>query len=260
MQISNFICIFAGVLLYISITMKVNEIVYYCLDAIKAFSDDSYVNEDHIVFLLSKYRGSLLQQYHNIKKLIPDSNYQTICLTLTSTDSIPCTNGAILKSNEEVPSLMPIGNPSIYLFNGFESENIVFIPFTRLKAVGWNKWKKNFIYVAVGPDKHLYLSSSNPQAQYLETLRLKGLFEDFEKAFELECDEDGKPCDEMERDFPLEVALVPDLIARVVKDALGMAWRASDSNNNANDDLADIATYVRKNMKNSYRYLVESDE
>lgn len=240
--------------------MKVNEIVYYCLDAIKAFSDDSYVNEDHIVFLLSKYRGSLLQQYHNIKKLIPDSNYQTICLTLTSTDSIPCTNGAILKSNEEVPSLMPIGNPSIYLFNGFESENIIFIPFTRLKAVGWNKWKKNFIYVAVGPDKHLYLSSSNPQAQYLETLRLKGLFEDFEKAFELECDEDGKPCDEMERDFPLEVALVPDLIARVVKDALGMAWKTSDSNNNANDDLADIATYVRQNMKKSYRDLVESNE
>ena len=240
--------------------MKVNEIVYYCLDAIKAFSDDSYVNEDHIVFLLSKYRGSLLQQYHNIKKLIPDSNYQTICLTLTSTDSIPCTNGAILKSNEEVPSLMPIGNPSIYLFNGFESENIVFIPFTRLKAVGWNKWKKNFIYVAVGPDKHLYLSSSNPQAQYLETLRLKGLFEDFEKAFELECDEDGKPCDEMEKDFPLEVALVPDLIARVVKDALGMAWKTSDSNNNANDDLADIATYVRQNMKKSYRDLVESNE
>ena len=240
--------------------MKVNEIVYYCLDAIKAFSDDSYVNEDHIVFLLSKYRGSLLQQYHNIKKLIPDSNYQTICLTLTSTDSIPCTNGAILKSNEEVPSLMPIGNPSIYLFNGFESENIVFIPFTRLKAVGWNKWKKNFIYVAVGPDKHLYLSSSNPQAQYLETLRLKGLFEDFEKAFELECNEDGKPCDEMERDFPLEVALVPDLIARVVKDALGMAWKTSDSNNNANDDLADIATYVRQNMKKSYRDLVESNE
>ena len=240
--------------------MKVNEIVYYCLDAIKAFSDDSYVNEDHIVFLLSKYRGSLLQQYHNIKKLIPDSNYQTICLTLTSTDSIPCTNGAILKSNEEVPSLMPIGNPSIYLFNGFESENIVFIPFTRLKAVGWNKWKKNFIYVAVGPDKHLYLSSSNPQAQYLETLRLKGLFEDFEKAFELECNEDGKPCDEMERDFPLEVALVPDLIARVVKDALGMAWKTSDSNNNANDDLADIATYVRQNMKKNYRDLVESNE
>ena len=262
MQISNFICIFAGVLLYIDVTMKVNEIVYYCLDAIKAFSDDSYVNEAHIVFLLSKYRGALLQQYHNIKKLIPESNYQTICLTLTETDSIPCTIGPILKSVEEIPQLMPIGSPSIYLFNGFESENIVFVPFPRLKAVGFNKWKRNFIYVAIGPDKHLYLSSSNPQAKYLETLRLKGLFEDYEKASELACDDNGDKivCDEMERDFPLEVALVPDLIARVVKDALGMAWRASDGKNDASDSLADIATYVRQNMKKSYRDLVEGNE
>ena len=242
--------------------MKVNEIVYYCLDAIKAFSDDSYVNEDHIVFLLSKYRGALLQQYHNIKKLIPDSNYQTICLTLTSTDSIPCTNGAILKSNEEIPSLMTIGSPSIYLFNGFESENIVFVPFPRLKAVGFNKWKNNFIYVAIGPDKHLYLSSSNPQAQYLETLKLKGLFEDFEKASELSCDENGEKvvCDEMERDFPLEVALVPDLIARVVKDALGMAWRPSDLKNDAMDSLSDIAAFVRQNLRKNYRDVVEGNE
>jgi hypothetical protein len=240
--------------------MKVNEIVYYCLDAIKAFSDDSYVNEDHIVFLLGKYRGALLQQYHNIKKLIPDSNYQIICLTLTPTDSIPCTSGPVLKSVEEIPSLMPIGSPSLFLFNGFESENIVFVPFPRLKAVGFNKWKKNFIYVAIGPDNHLYLSSSNPQAKYLETLRLKGLFEDFEKASELECDGEGKPCDEMERNFPLEVALIPDLIARVVKDALGMAYRPSDPHNNAMDDLADIASYVRQNMKKSYRDLVEGNE
>ena len=240
--------------------MKVNEVVYYCLDAIKAFSDDSYVNEDHIVFLLGKYRGALLQQYHNIKKLIPDSNYQIICLTLTHTESIPCTSGPVLKSVEEIPSLMPIGSPTLFLFNGFESDNIVFVPFPRLKAVGFNKWKKNFIYVAIGPDNHLYLSSSNPQAKYLETLRLKGLFEDFEKASELECEGDEKPCDEMERNFPLEVALIPDLIARVVKDALGMAYRPADNTNSASDDLADIASYVRQNMKKSYRDLVEGNE
>lgn len=241
--------------------MKVNEIVYYCLDAIKAFSDDSYVNEDHIRFLLGKYRGALLQQYHNIKKALPDSNYQTICLTLTSTDSIPCTNGPILKSVEEIPSLMTIGSPSVLLFNGFESENIVFVPFARLKAVGWNKWKQNFIYVAIGPDNHLYLTSSNPQSQYLETLKFRGLFEDYEKALELSCDEEGDTnCDPMEKEFPLEVALAPDLIARVVRDALGMAYRPADPKNNALDDLADIATYVRQNMKNRYQKAIEGDE
>jgi hypothetical protein len=40
--------------------MKVNEVVYYCLDAIKAFSDDSFVNEDHVLFLINKYRNTIL--------------------------------------------------------------------------------------------------------------------------------------------------------------------------------------------------------
>ena len=261
MQISNFICNFAGVLLYIDITMKVNEIVYYCLDAIKAFSDDSYVNEDHIIFLLGKYRGALLQQYHNIKKVMPDSNYQTICLNMTSTDKIPCGNNPILKSEEEIPSLIPIGNPSVMLFNGMESETIVFVPFKRLKVVGWNKWKSNFVYVAIGADKHLYLASSNPQAKYLKSLQLRGLFEDYEKASELACDgSENKNCDPMERDFPLEVSLVPDLIARVVKDALGMAWRPSDLKNDAADSLSDIAAFVRQNLRKNYRDVVEGNE
>ena len=241
--------------------MKINEVVYYCLDAIKAFSDDAYINEDHIVFLLSKYRGALLQQYHNIKKAIPESNYQTICISLTPTEAIPCTNGPILQSVEEVPSLMSVGQPSVLLFNGFESENIVFVPFARLKAVGWNKWKKNFIYVSIGPDNHLYLASPNPQSYQLSSLRLKGLFEDFEKAAEMSCDaEDGKEkCDDMEKEFPLEVALVPDLIAKVVRDALGVFYRPADEKNDASDMMSEIATYLRNNMKKSYRDLMDEN-
>jgi hypothetical protein len=61
--------------------MKIEEIVYYCLDAIKAFSDDSYVNEDHILFLLGKYRNKLLALTYKNSLHVPDSNYQTINLT-----------------------------------------------------------------------------------------------------------------------------------------------------------------------------------
>lgn len=240
--------------------MKIGEIVYYCLDAIKAFSDDAYVNEDHVIFLLGKYRGALLQQYHNIKKLIPESNYQIVCVNLEKADGIPCTNGPVLKSIEELPKLLPIGSPSVLLFNGFESENIAIVPFKRLGAVGWNKWKKNFTYVAIGPDGHLYVSSTNPQAEYLTQLRVKGLFEDYEKAAELSCDKEGEGCDEMEKEFPLEVSLIPDLIARVVRDILGMAWRATDGKNDAADNLADIASYIRNNMKKSYRDVTEGNE
>ena len=122
------------------------------MTTIKAFSDDASVNEEHILFLLGKYRGALLQQYHNIKKVIPESNYQIICLNLKETEHLPCISGPRLMSIEKVPALIPVGKPSVLLVNGLESEIIEFVPYTRLKSVGWNKWKRNFEYAAVGPD------------------------------------------------------------------------------------------------------------
>lgn len=239
--------------------MKVNEIIYYCLDAIKAFSDDSYVNEDHVLFLLGKYRGLLLQQYHNVKKPIPESNYQIVCLDLEATTNIPCFRGPKLISVQQLPTLIPVGKPSVLLENGMENEILEFVSFSRLKTVGWDKWKKNFIYVSIGPDKHLYLVFTNPQAQYLKSLKLKGIFEDYEKAQELNCESD-EVCDPLEKEFPLEVTLIPELIAKVVKEILGVSWRVADQSNNANDDLADIATFVRQNMKKRYNNIVTGEE
>lgn len=240
--------------------MKTEEIVYYCLDAIKALSDDSSVNEDHVLFLLGKYRGALLQQYHNIKKIIPESNYQVVCLNLQDSDVLPCKVSKMLKSVEKVPDLIPVGKPSILMFNGMENEMIEYVPFQRLKAVGYDKAKRNFLYASVGPDNYLYVSYTNPQAKYLTQVKLKGIFEDYEKAMELECEDAGKVCDIMQKDFPLEVALIPDLIARVVRDILGTAWRAADQSNDARDDLSDIAAFVRKMMRPVYQKQIEEEE
>ena len=42
--------------------MTYKEIVYMCLDTLKITSDDSIFNEDHILFLINRYRSILLQQ------------------------------------------------------------------------------------------------------------------------------------------------------------------------------------------------------
>jgi hypothetical protein len=69
-----------------------------------------------------------------------------------------------LKSNEIVPTILPITKPSVLLFNGFESEVVEYVPFSRLKSTGYNKWKNAFIYSSIGPEGYLYLSSSRTQA------------------------------------------------------------------------------------------------
>ena len=105
--------------------MTYREIVYACMDLLKFSSDDSYYTEDHIIFIASKMRNMILKQrYSDIKKQIPESNYQTICMDLQVTDAIdgvPCT-GQYLKSIQEIPITMkPFVHHQIYLSSQLSS-------------------------------------------------------------------------------------------------------------------------------------------
>jgi hypothetical protein len=55
--------------------MTYREIIYMVNDLCKQLSDDTMLNEDHILFLLNKYRGTLLYQYTKQKMLVPHENY-----------------------------------------------------------------------------------------------------------------------------------------------------------------------------------------
>ena len=74
---------------------KYKEIVSMVLDMLKVTSDDSIFNEGHIIFLAGRYRSFLLKQRYStdLKKQIPESNYQTLCLELERAEAIegmPC--------------------------------------------------------------------------------------------------------------------------------------------------------------------------
>ena len=241
---------------------KYSELVYMVLDEIKLTSDDSIINENHVIFLLNKYRTFLLKQrYSDIKKPIPESNYQTICLDLENdVNSTFCGFDNKLKSKTKVPFLMKIGNPRVYPSNYFQGE-ITYVSRDRMRYIGHNKYMQNIIYASVGPDNYLYLTSSNPQFSYLEKVKFTGIFEDIETASELLCsnqeednnqeENNNQSCDILDRDFPIEEGLVPQLIELSVKELLGSAYRPADEENNANDDLADIADFIRRNSKSN---------
>lgn len=237
------------------------ELVYMCLDELKLHSDDSSFTEDHVIFLLGKYRTFLLKQrYSDIKKQIPESNYQTICLNLGVIPMVPkeiCA-GVYLRSIEKVPFLMKIGNPRVYPIDYFQGE-IAYVSRERMRYVGYNKYLKNILYTSIGPDNYLYFKSDNPQHLYLERVEMNGIFEDVVAASELQCPkEDGtKICDILDREFPIESALVAPLIELVVKELLGAEYRPSDTENNSKDDLSDLATFLRNNVKSNLQKQIE---
>lgn len=227
--------------------MKYKDIVYMVLDEIKSTSDDAFFTEEHVLLLVNNYRNFILKQrYSDIKKPIPESNYQTICLNLIQVPAIaglPCEGGTFLRSKEKVPFMMKIGTPKVYPINYYLGE-ITYVSRERMRYVGYNKYLQNIIYASLGPDNYLYLQSSNPQYLYLEKIRLTGIFENIESVSDLLCDDSGDSinCDIMDKTFPIEDALVPPIIELVVKEFLGAEYLPKDETNDAKDELSEITS------------------
>ena len=227
---------------------KYSELVYMVLDEVKGMSDDFTYTEDHVIFLLDKLRGFLLKQrYSDIKKQIPESNYQTICLDLIQVPAIngePCEGGTYLRSTIKVPFLMQIGTPRVYPTDYYQGD-ITYVSRDRMRYVGYNKYLKNIIYCSIGPDGYLYFKSANPQFLYLKKVRFTGIFQDSKEASKYQCSEENNVCDIMDNDFPIEDALVPPLIELVVKELSNATYRPEDTDNNAHDDLEGLAVKTK---------------
>lgn len=221
-----------------------SQVCYLILDELKLTSDDSLYNEEHVLFLLNKYRAFLLKQkYSNdIKKTIPDSNYQTVSFNLTQTPAIAgesCEGGTYLRTTEKAPFVMSFSNTRIYSTQaGYFNSDITYITRDRFKYVGCNKYLQNIIYATTGPDNHIYLKSSNPQYLYLQNLSMTAVFEDAEIASALNTEE---ICDIMDRTYPLEEALVPIVVEMIVKELRVATYGLEDVNNDASDNMAEAA-------------------
>lgn len=241
--------------------MTWRQITYMCLDQLKLSSDDSYITIDHILFLVSKIRAFILKQrYSDVRKEIPQSNYQTICLDLIQVPVIqgdPCGDSSYLRSKQRVPSTMSIGTSTVYPIDFYQGIHITYISRERMRYVGNNKWLKNIIYVSKGPDDYLYFKSSNPQYMYLEKVKMTGIFEDPEKVAELQCESEDKQCDVLDMEFPLEEGLVSQVIEVVVKYLSGAVYKPKDEANDANDDLSDLVSFIRRNMKSNLQKQIE---
>lgn len=235
------------------------ELVYLVLDELKLVSDDSTFTEDHVVFLLNRYRTFLLKQrYSDIKKQIPDSNYQSICMDLIQVPAIsgePCEGGTYLRSSVKVPIPMQIGSPKVTPMDYYQGE-ITYVSRERMRYVGYNRFLPNIIYCSIGPDQYLYFKSFNPQYLYLEKVKFTGVFENAEKASELECGT-SDICDILDKEFPIEDSLISPLIELVLKELAGPAWKPQDDTNNASDDLANLANFLRSNTKGALQKQIE---
>lgn len=242
--------------------MTYKELGMMVMDLTKLYSDDTDLTIEHIIGLAGPYRAFLLDQKYNQSntwKKPNDSNMQSIMVHLKNISNMnPCGKPYMLKSVEKIPEKLNVGTMSLFTRNLAEY-NISFVSMNKLRFAGNNRYAKNQIYAAMNGG-YLFLSSSNPTIQYLEKIGITGIFEDVEAASELAVEIDGcmsensteANCDPYDNNFPLEDELMPQLIDYLLKQTIGAAYRPENNQNNANDDLSNIHTFVRQHMKNEF--------
>ena len=214
-----------------------------CLDLLKVNSDDSYFTEDHVIYLLNKFRSLVLKKKYE-KELdqnaVNDDNYQTVVLDMdvtTSINGISCPSAHYLRSVQEIPPMLDVGMQYVFAEDFFEHE-ITCVSMRRFKYACENKYFKNMMYATIGPDQHLYIKSANPQFIYLNRVNFRGIFDDADKASKLtgDCVE----CDILDRQFPMEESLIQLVVDYTVKTMAQSVYAPKDDKNNADDDLSGL--------------------
>ena len=225
------------------------EAIYMCLDLIKASSDDFSYTEDHVAYLLDKFRALILKQRYgnDPKKSVPYSNYQTLTITLEDHNAKP-----FLKSTNQIPNLLQVGIPRI-ISNDEDYYNYRFEITSRERLVftGNNKYLKKITYCAINEDNYVLVQNKKIEDNnYINptTFKIVGVFEEPRYAIS----------DWLDSNFPIEEGLLTTVLELVVKELLGAAYRPADNTNNANDDMASIANYLANNMKKDYNEQIRS--
>lgn len=222
------------------------ELVYMVLDELKARSDDFYYTEDHIMFLLDKYRAFLLKQKYRIpKSVVLNSNYSYI----------------------ELPPPVNLNTP--ILDTGFTCEVLPIAP-TKLTVIPNREGTKEYLFNYCTEDRRLFLR----QSQYLKninyfyflnnklildsgskfysennSLNLKVLLKAVLEAPSKIYQELYPEKDVLDMTFPMEEALISPLLEMTVKDLSAAMFKPEDNNNNGKDDLGDLNKYMYQNTK-----------
>lgn len=237
------------------------EAIYMCNDLLKGMSDDFTYTEEHIAYLLDKFRALLLKQRYgnDPKKHVPYSNYQTLEIEFN-----PAEPKNILKSDTQIPYMLQLGIPRIVL-DGEDYYNYRFelTSRERLPFVGNSKYTSMIGYCAISETGNLLMKNKEsywvnstvepPVISYVgpKKLKLVGIFENPREVEDEISFGESSDTHEWDRNIPIEESLITTLIELVVKELAGSVYRPNDEINDNRDDNADMATFIRSNMKSN---------
>lgn len=226
--------------------MILNKIVYDVREAVKAYSDDSDLDNRYIIYLYGIKRAKYLRQdLNNMNRTIDNSIQQKLCLDMEIVSTNSCGLDfeceTIVRSKQPVPKLLELHTKS----------SIINVTPTNKIAIPFNFINKNRIYYLEGAsfpnsiysfldvDGYLYIYSQNEIFKEITCITLIGVFED---PLELKnyfnccnCNEPVSCFNEMTSDYPLQPHYIDLIKNEIVNELTNRLQLPSDNTNNGSD-------------------------
>ena len=212
--------------------MTGKQLIYDIREQFKLMSDDSSVVNLYIAYLINTARGVVMQQrYSDPRNVVPYNEYQLVTLAV----------GTNAQTTLSLPSLIKTtGNANApikaYTVSPLEIPiNVVSID--RLPFVGYNPFTTDMIYCALNSDGKIVFNSQNEMYKLLNTINVRGLFEDPEAAWLLA--NPNSQLDFWDQQYPISNGILLD-VRKIVDQKLAQYLNINkDSLNDATEERLD---------------------
>lgn len=230
------------------------EIIYLVKDELKLLSDDSNFTEEFIMYLIDRYRATVIKQkLSDIRKSISSDVYQSITVQLEHNEgnyNPGHITGGVVKSVFKIPSVIDLRR--LRAFPSDDSTSYInYVSKERLQYVGNNRHTSKMIYCAIGEDNHLYLKSQSPSLLSMDSLKLESLYQSPIEAYKFDLTNKGDTItiEDIDCDCHIESSLIMNIVDMIVKELSKGIYLPEDDENNAKDDLSNIST--KNNQSNA---------
>lgn len=228
--------------------MILENIIYDVRESLKAYTDDSEISNEYIVYLYGIKRAKYLRQdLNNYQRTTDVSVTQTLCLGLERVSVNECgldlSCETILRTKRPIPQPLELHIKSA--ITSVKPTERISIPFnfvTKQKAIySQHSPFSRAIFAFLDNDKYIYLISEDDVLNLLECITITGVFED---PLELSnytnccsCTPTSLPCfNEMTSNYPLQPHYIDLIKNEIVNELIKKLNIQEDSKNNSVDD------------------------
>lgn len=226
--------------------MKLDKLIYSVREAVKAYQDDSELDDRFIIHLLDIKRAKYIRQsINNFQYTIDNSIIQKICVPVESASEYICEEdefcNVVLRSKYKIPntfsnavknSLLSVKGRKLF------TKPFNLITVNKMPLIQHSKFPNN-IYAVLETDGYLYLFSNSNDFMLLNCVVIEGIFESPLELLDLEtCCENcsSSNCFDYDSDYPIPSHLIDNIITDVVQYLVNTDKLKEDKENNSTDD------------------------